>query len=103
MNSKYGKMVKQAQQMQKEMAKVEEELAGEKVEASAGGGAVKATVNGKQELLEIKISPDVIDKDDVEMLEDLVKAAVSEAIRQSRELANQKMSRLTGGLNIPGM
>ena len=103
MNGKYGKMLKQARKIEQEMAKIEEELAQEKVEASAGGAAVKATVNGKQELLEVKINPDVVDAEDVEMLEDLVTAAVKEALRQAKDLASQKMARLTGGLNLPGI
>ena len=103
MSGKYGKMLKQAQKMQQEMAKIEEGLVEEKVEASSGGGAVKAMVNGKQELLGVKIKPDVVDKNDIEMLEDLVMAAVQEALRQSKELAAQRMAQLTGGLNLPGM
>lgn len=101
-----GNMMKQIQKMQAEMAKVEQELAEVKVEASAGGGAVKATVTGKQQLLEIKIEPGVVDPDDVEMLEDMIVAAVNEALRQSQELAQKKLAAVTGplagGMGLPG-
>ncbi len=101
-----GNMMKQVQKMQAEMAKVEQELAGIKIEASAGGGAVKATVTGKQQLVEIKIEPGVVDPDDVEMLEDMIVAAVNEALRQSQELAQKKLAAVTGplagGMGLPG-
>ena len=97
------KMMKQMQQMQRQMAQIEEELKSEKVEATAGGGMVKATVSGKQDILEIKINPEAVDPQDVELLEDMVTAAVREAIEKSRELAQQKMGGLTGGMNIPGL
>lgn len=97
-----GKMMKQFQQVQQNVAKMEQELAEERMEASAGGGAVTAVVNGRQEVLELKIDEKVVQAGDVEMLQDLVLAAVSEALRKSRDLANQKLARLTGGLNIPG-
>ncbi|HDZ86061.1 hypothetical protein LCGC14_0889250 [marine sediment metagenome] len=97
------KMMKQMQQMQRQMAQIEEELKGEKVDATAGGGMVKATVSGKQDILEIKINPEAVDPQDVELLEDMVTAAVREAIEKSRELAQQKMGGLTGGMNIPGL
>lgn len=100
---KYKEMMKQIQRVQQDVAKIEEELAKERVESSAGGGAVTAVVNGKQEVLEIKIDEKVVQAGDVEMLQDLVLAAVSEALRKSRELANQRLGRLTGGLNIPGL
>ncbi len=97
------KMMKQMQQMQRQMAQIEEELKSEKVEATAGGGMVKATVSGKQDILEIKINPEAVDPQDVELLEDMVTAAVREAIEKSRELGKQKMAGLTGGMNIPGL
>lgn len=102
----YGKMMKQMQQLQKDMAKAQDELADETVEASVGGGGVTVVANGKLELTEVRISPDVVDKDDVEMLQDLVLTAVNEALRQAQETAAKKMSGLTGGLsglNIPGL
>ncbi|KAA0258789.1 YbaB/EbfC family nucleoid-associated protein [Deferribacter autotrophicus] len=98
-------LMKQAQKMQKKMMEIQEEVAKEIVEASAGGGMVIARVNGKQELVEIKIEKDVIDPEDVEMLQDLIIAAVNEAIKKSQELMQEKMSQLTGGLglNFPGI
>ncbi len=98
-----GNMMKQIQKMQQEMEKIQEELANKTVEGSAGGGMVRVTANGKQEILEIKIDPEVVNKDDVEMLQDLVVAAVNQAREKAQELANEEMSRLTGGLKIPGM
>jgi DNA-binding YbaB/EbfC family protein len=98
-----GNMMKQIQKMQQEMEKIQEELANKTVEGSAGGGMVKVTANGKQEILEIKIDPEVVNKDDVEMLQDLIVAAVNQAKEKAQELANEEMSRLTGGLKIPGM
>ncbi|BAI79654.1 conserved hypothetical protein [Deferribacter desulfuricans SSM1] len=98
-------LMKQAQKMQKKMLEMQEEAAKEVVEASAGGGMVTVKVNGKQELVEIKIEKDVVDPEDVEMLQDLVLAAVNEGIKKSQELMQEKMSKLTGGmgLNFPGM
>ena len=98
-----NKMMKQVQKMQAQMAKLQEELEERVVEASAGGEAVAVKVNGKQEVLEIKIDPDVVDPDDVEMLEDLVLAAVNEALRKAEEMMAKEMGKLTGGLNIPGL
>jgi DNA-binding YbaB/EbfC family protein len=98
-----GKMVKQAQKMQQDVAKLQEELKDMVVEASAGGGAVKVELTGRQELVSITISPEVVDADDVEMLQDLVLAAVNEGLNKSRELAKEEMAKVTGGLNIPGL
>ncbi|NLM96936.1 MAG: YbaB/EbfC family nucleoid-associated protein [Halanaerobiaceae bacterium] len=98
-----NKLMKQAQQMQAKIAKMQEELEEKTVEVTAGGGAIKVVVNGKQELLDIKIDPDVVDPEDVEMLEDLVLAAVNEAMRKVQDMLSQEMSKLTGGINIPGM
>ena len=92
-----------AQQMQQEMLRVQAELESVTVDGSAGGGVVSATVTGKQELVSVKIDPSAVDPGDVEMLQDLVVAAVNEALRASRTLAEQKMSAVTGGLRIPGM
>lgn len=96
-------MMKQAQKMQAEMARVQEELAETSVEASVGGGAVKAVMTGDMRLDRIVIDPATVDPDDVAMLEDLVAAAVNEAIRQAQELASRKMAAVTGGMNIPGL
>ena len=96
-------MIKQARQVQEQIVKMQEELEQREVEAAAGGGAVTVSVNGKQEVLSIKISPEVIDPDDVEMLEDLVTVAVNEAIRQAQDMVSSEMAKITGGLNIPGL
>lgn len=96
-------MMKQAKMMQKKMLEVQEELKKMEFEASAGGGAVKARVNGEQEILEIKLDTEMIDADDLEMVEDMVMVAVNDAIKQSKDEAKNKMSGLTGGMSIPGM
>jgi DNA-binding YbaB/EbfC family protein len=98
-----AQIMKQAQKMQEQMARVQEELANKTVEAAAGGGMVTVTANGKQEILAVKISPEVINPQDSAMLEDLVTAAVNEALRSSRELLQQEMTKITGGLRIPGI
>ena len=92
-----------AQQMQQEMLRVQTELESVQVDGSAGGGVVKAVVTGKQELVSVTIDPDAVDPSDVEMLQDLIVAAVNDALRASREVAEQKMAAVTGGLQIPGM
>jgi DNA-binding YbaB/EbfC family protein len=96
-------IMRQAQELQARLAKVQEELAEAKIEASSGGGAVTVTVNGQQQVLSVKISPEAIEPDDVEMLEDLVLAAVNEALTKSQEMAAKRMGKITGGLNIPGL
>ena len=92
-----------AQQMQQEMLRVQTELEAIQVDGSAGGGVVKAVVTGKQELVSIAIDPDAVDPSDVDMLQDLIVAAVNDALRASRELAEEKMAAVTGGMRIPGM
>lgn len=96
-------IVKQAQIMQKKMMEIQETLKDKVVEASVGGGAVVAKVNGQKELIGIKLSAEVVDKDDIETLEDMVLSAVNEAMRQAEELAEKEMSAVTGGLQIPGL
>jgi DNA-binding YbaB/EbfC family protein len=96
-------LMKQAQQMQKRMLDIQEELATRTVEATVGGGMVTAIANGQQELVSLTISPEVVDPDDIEMLEDLIVAAVNEARHQAQELMTQEMSKLTGGVKIPGL
>ncbi|MGH2371686.1 MAG: YbaB/EbfC family nucleoid-associated protein [Chloroflexota bacterium] len=91
------------QQMQAKMLKIQEELAKETVETTAGGGAVTATMTGQQKLLSVTIDPEVVDADDVEMLQDLIVAAVNDAITKSQELQAKRLSALTGGLKIPGL
>ena len=91
-------LMKQAQKMQKQMAEAQEALAEKTLEMTSGGGAVKIVISGKKEIKEIKINPEVVDPDDVEMLEDLILSAVNEAIRQSEEMATNEMNKITGGL-----
>ena len=95
-------MMKQAQKMQKEMMRIQEEIEQRTVEASAGGGAITVVVSGKKDIKSIVIKPEVVDPDDVEMLQDLIMAAVNEAIRQADEMVAKEMGKLTGGLNLPG-
>jgi DNA-binding YbaB/EbfC family protein len=102
-NMNMGKMMKQVQEMQKNMEKAQEELAGEEVEASAGGGMVTVKVSGDLNIKSIKLDPEAIDPEDPEMLEDLILAATNEAMRAAQEMASKKMGGLTGGLNIPGL
>ncbi|MEC7884831.1 MAG: YbaB/EbfC family nucleoid-associated protein [Chloroflexota bacterium] len=96
-------MMRQAQQLQKQMAKLQEEIENSKVENSVGGGVVKVVVTGKMVVESIEIDPEVVDSEDVEMLQDLVQTAVNGAIEKAQELASTKMGALTGGLNIPGL
>ena len=96
-------LMKQAQQMQKRMLEIREELANRTVEATVGGGMVTAVVNGQQEVVSLRIAPEVVDPEDTEMLEDLVVAAVNEALQQSQEMMSAEMSKLTGGIKIPGL
>jgi len=96
-------MMQQAQKLQAQLLKAQEELASLTVEASSGGGAVKVTMNGQQQIQSVKISPDVVNKEDVQMLEDLVLTAVKEAQAAAQEAAAKKMGGLTGGLKIPGL
>jgi DNA-binding YbaB/EbfC family protein len=95
--------MQQVKALQDKMAKMQEELAAKTVEASAGGGMVTVVVNGRQEVVSLKIDPQVVDPQDVEMLEDLVAAAVNDGLRKSQEMAAGEMGKLAGGLNIPGL
>ena len=103
MKGGFGNMMKQAQKLQEQMMALQEEVGRKKVEATAGGGMVTVEANGKQEIVSIKIDPEVVSKDDVQMLEDLILAACNEALRKSRELVQQEMGKITGGLKIPGL
>lgn len=98
-----NKFLRQAQQLQAQLAKAQEELVNLTLEATAGGGAIKVTVDGQQNIKSIKISPEVVSKEDVELLEDMVLAGVSEALEKSRQVAQEKLGGLTGGLKLPGM
>ena len=96
-------LMKHAQQMQQEMMRVQQELATKTVEASSGGGMVTVVVNGRQELVSISIEPSVVDPDDVEMLQDLIMAAVNEGLAKSQDMIKEEMAKVTGGLSIPGL
>ncbi len=96
-------MMRQAQELQAKLAKAQQELAEATIEASSGGGAVKVTITGQQKILSVKIAPEAINPDDAELLEDLVLTAISEAITKSQELAAERLGKVTGGLNIPGL
>lgn len=91
-------LMKQAQRMQRQMEESQKELEEKEITAAAGGGAVEVTINGKKEIIKVKLSPEVVDPDDIEMLEDLIVAATNEAIRQIEELSQESMSKITGGL-----
>ncbi len=98
-----GDFMRQAEKLQSQIQKMQEELATKTVEASSGGGMVTVVTNGKQDVVSIKIDPEVVNKDDVEMLQDLIVAAVNEAKKRSQELMASELGRLTGGLGIPGL
>ena len=98
-----NQMMKQAQKMQKQMAELQEQQAARTFEVSSGGGAVKILINGEKQISELTLSPDVVDPDDIEMLQDLIITAVNEAIRQVDEAANSQMSKITGGMSLPGL
>ena len=98
-----GNMMKQAQKLQSKMLRLQEEMGDKTVEATAGGGMVKVVANGRQQILSIQIEKEVIDPEDAEMLQDLVLAAVNDALVKSQEMVSGEMSKLTGGLNIPGL
>ncbi len=98
-----GNLLKQAQLLQTKMAKLQEELEEKKVEASSGGGMVTVVVNGRQELLSINIEPEVINPDDQEMLQDLILAAINDGMAKARNMVNEEMGKLTGGLNLPSI
>jgi hypothetical protein len=103
MSKGFGNILKQAQQMHTKIAQLQEEMAGKIVEASSGGGMVNIVMNGKQEVLSIRIDPEVVNKEDMEMLQDLIAAAVNEAIRKSQEMMTEEMKKITGGLSVPGL
>lgn len=98
-----GNMMKQAQKLQSKMMRLQEELAEKTVETTAGGGMVKAVANGRQQIVSVHIEKEVVDPDDVEMLQDLVLAAVNDALTKSQEMVSEEMSKLTGGMKIPGL
>ena len=99
----FGNIMKQAKKMQERMMQLQEELASKTVEATAGGGMVTVTVNGKFEVLSLKIEKEVVNPEDVEMLQDLIIAAVNEGVRKAQEMASAEMAKVTGGMKLPGM
>ncbi len=98
-----GNMMKQAQKLQAKMLRLQEELAEKTIETTAGGGMVKVVANGKQQIVAIQIEKEVVDPEDVDMLQDLVLAAVNDALAKSQEMVSTEMAKLTGGLGIPGL
>jgi DNA-binding YbaB/EbfC family protein len=98
-----GNMLKQAQKLQSKIFKLQDELADRTVETTVGGGMVKTVANGKQELLSIKIEPEVVDPNDVQMLEDLIVAAVNDVLKKAQEMVSEEMTKLTGGFKVPGI
>ncbi|CAM3409019.1 YbaB/EbfC family nucleoid-associated protein [Marinicrinis lubricantis] len=103
MKGNMNQMMKQVKKMQEQMMKAQEELGNKTVEGTAGGGVVTATVNGHKKLVNIEIKPEAVDPDDVEMLQDLILAAVNDAMTQADEMASQDLGKFTGGMNIPGL
>jgi nucleoid-associated protein EbfC len=99
----FGNIVKQAKKLQEKMARLQDDLALKTVEATAGGGMVSVRVNGKYEIISLKIEKEVVNPEDVEMLQDLITAAVNEGLRKSQEMAAAEMAKITGGMNIPGL
>ena len=103
MTKGFGNLLKQAQEMHTKIAQLQEEMAGKTVEASSGGGMVNIVMNGKQEVISIRIDPEVVNREEIEMLQDLIAAAMNEAIRKSHEMMTEEMKKITGGLSIPGL
>ncbi len=103
MTKGFGNLLKQAQQMHTKIAELQEEMAGRTVEASSGGGMVSIVMNGKQEVVSIRIDPEVVNREEIDMLQDLIAAAMNEAIRKSHEMMTEEMKKITGGLSIPGL
>ncbi|MFH1220583.1 MAG: YbaB/EbfC family nucleoid-associated protein [Candidatus Eisenbacteria bacterium] len=103
MSKKIGDLLRQAEKLQTELKRAQDQLADRTVEASAGGGMVTVVSNGKQEIVSIKIDPEVVSRDDVEMLQDLIVAAVNEARMRAQEMMMTEISKITGGMNLPGL
>ncbi|HNX29880.1 MAG TPA: YbaB/EbfC family nucleoid-associated protein [Syntrophomonadaceae bacterium] len=98
-----SKMLKQAKQMQEQLSKLQEELEQREIESSSGGGAITLKITGKQQITALKINPDAVDAEDIEMLEDMIMAAVNEGIRKSQEMVSSEMAKITNGMKIPGL
>jgi DNA-binding YbaB/EbfC family protein len=103
MTKGFGNLMRQAQQLQAKMLKVQEEMATRTAEATAGGGMVTAVANGRQELVSIKVEKEVVNPEDVEMLQDLIVASVNAALKKAQEMVSEEMKKLTGGMNLPGL
>jgi hypothetical protein len=103
MGPNMNKMMKEARKVQEQIVQMQEELRQREMVVTSGGGAVTVRVNGKQEILSLKIAPEAVDPDDVEMLEDMIIAAVNEAVKQSQDMVSAEMAKITGGFNIPGL
>jgi DNA-binding YbaB/EbfC family protein len=103
MTKGFGNLMRQAQQLQAKMLKVQEEMATRTAEATAGGGMITAVANGRQELVSIKVEKEVVNPEDVEMLQDLIVAAVNAALKKAQEMVSEEMKKLTGGINLPGL
>lgn len=101
--TEFRELLRQAQQMQERMAKLQEELGQRTVEATAGGGMVTVVMNGRQEVLSVRIEKEVVSPDDVELLQDLVRGAFNEAVSRSRKMMAEEMGKVTGGMNLPGL
>jgi len=101
--TEFKDLIRQAQQMQERMAKLQEELGGRTVEATAGGGMVTVVMNGRQEIVSVRIEKEVVSPDDVELLQDLVRGAVNEAVARSRKMMAEEIGKITGGMNLPGL
>lgn len=99
----FREVLKQAQEMQSRLARLQEELAGKTVEASSGGGMVTVVANGRQEVVSVRIEKEVVTPNDVDLLQDLVRAAINEALARSREMMAAEMAKITGGINLPGL
>ena len=103
MTKNMNNLLKQAQQMQLKVTALQKELESRELEVSSGGGAIKITINGKQEIVNFKIDPECVDPSDVEMLEEMIKTGVNQATKESQDMVSNAMSKVTGGLNIPGL
>ncbi len=103
MSNNMGNLLKQAQQMQQKMGVLQKELEGREIETSSGGGAVKIKINGKQEIISLKLDKECLDPNDIEGVQELLKIAVNQAIKESQEMVSKAMSKVTGGMNIPGL
>jgi len=103
MKKGFPQLIKQAQKMQSQLAKIQEEMASRTVEAASGGGMITVKANGRQEILSIRIEPEVVNPEDLDMLQDLIVAAVNEALKKAQEMMNEEMGKVTGGFSLPGL